>query len=165
MTRAVERGALIVVLALVSAAAATGDARAQAPAGIAGVAWMQGCWELTAGNRVVEEMWTAPRAGTMLGVGRTIRDGALVEHEFVIIRERDGHLVYIAHPSGQAPAEFTSTVVTGQRVVFEDLAHDFPQRVSYERQGASLNAFVEGTIDGRMRRIEFSYRRRACPTD
>ena len=156
------RGALTVLVAVTCVGAAR-DVTTQAATGIDRVAWMQGCWELTSGTRVVEEMWSAPRAGSMLGLGRTVRDGALVEHEFVIIRERDGRLIYFAHPSGQAPAEFTSTIVAEERVVFENLAHDFPQRVSYERQGSSLKAYVEGTIDGRARRIEFPYSRRACP--
>ena len=32
------------------------------------VAWLAGCWELSAGGRVVEEQWTRPR-----GVRRPIR--------------------------------------------------------------------------------------------
>ena len=49
-----------------------------APWTIDRVAWLQGCWELSSGNRVVEEQWTRPRGGIMLGVGRTTRDGRLV---------------------------------------------------------------------------------------
>ncbi len=159
------RLALTAALALVCAASATHSAVAQSQSGIATIAWLQGCWELSSGTRVVDEMWTAPRGGSMFGVGRTVRDGALVEHEFVIIRERDGQLVYIAHPSGQEPAEFTSTIVTADRVVFENPSHDFPKRVMYERQGTSLRAAVEGTIDGRTRRVDFPYSRKACSQD
>lgn len=129
---------------------------------IGDVAWMQGCWEMTAGDRVVEEQWTAPRAGTMLGVGRTTRGSTLVEHEFIFLSERDGLLAYEAHPSGQA-AVFLSKPISGQAVAFENLGHDFPQRVGYTASGSDgLLGWIEGTTGGRTRRVEFPYRRAAC---
>ena len=48
--------------------------------------------------------------------------------------------------------------------MFENAAHDFPQRVGYRVAGGdSLLAWIEGTRDGQVRRIEFPYRRVACP--
>jgi hypothetical protein len=132
--------------------------------GIDRVAWLQGCWEMTSGNRVVEEAWTRPRGGIMLGVGRTTRDGTLVEYETVLLRQDGDTLAYEAHPSGQPSATFTAREASDSKVVFENAAHDFPQRVGYERTGAEqLLAWVEGSINGRERRIEFAYRRVACP--
>lgn len=101
----------------------------------------------------------------MLGTGRTVRDGKTVEHEFVLIRLQDGKLAYEAHPSGQSSNVFLASNVTGQRVVFEDPAHDYPQQVGYERKGPdALLAWVDGTIKGQSRRVEFPYRRVACVT-
>lgn len=121
---------------------------------------MQGCWESVAGDRVVEEQWNAPRAGSMLGMGRTSRGETLVEHEFILLREKDGRLAYEAHPSGQMPAVFLSTMVGEGSVVFENLQHDFPQRVGYTRSGPDgLLGWVEGPRNGQTRRIEFPYRR------
>jgi len=130
---------------------------------IADVAWLQGCWELRDGDRVVEERWMPPRAGSMLGVGRTTRGGKLVEHEFILLAERDGRLAYQAHPSGQPGATFLSRPMTGQEVVFENPAHDFPQRVGYRSAGpGELLAWIEGTSGGRPRRVEFAYRSVPC---
>ena len=126
------------------------------------VAWLTGCWEMTAQQRIVQEQWTKPGGQTMLGVGRTIRDGKTIEHEFVVITVKDGRLAYEAHPSGQAPATFLSKQLTGTSVVFENPDHDFPQRVGYERRGESLLAWVEGSQNGRTRRIEFPYQRVPC---
>src|SRR5262245_14656546 len=75
---------------------------------IASVAWLQGCWQMTSGDRVVEEQWMAPRAGVMLNAGRTVRGDTLVEYEWVLLAERDGKLTYEAHPSGQPAAVFTA---------------------------------------------------------
>jgi hypothetical protein len=133
-------------------------AGAQATA-IKDVAWLQGCWEQRDGDRVVEERWMAPRAGSMLGVGRTTRSEKLVEHEYIVLTERDGRLAYEAHPSGQATATFMSKPVANREVVFEDPTHDFPQRVGYKSTGpGQLLAWVEGTSGGKTRRIEFTSR-------
>jgi hypothetical protein len=127
------------------------------------VAWLHGCWEQVSTQRTVEEQWMAPRAGAMLGMGRTVRDGKLLEYESVMIREDAGGLVYEAHPSGQPPASFRMKELSNDTVVFENPQHDFPQRVAYRRDGADqITAWVEGTPNGRPRRAEFPYRRARC---
>jgi len=137
---------------------------AQQPTGIARVAWMQGCWETSAPQRTIDEHWMSPRGGSMLGMSRTIRDGRLVEHELMILSERGDQLAYEAHPSGQNSATFLSSRIEPSLVVFENPAHDFPQRIGYERKTAdSLTAWVEGRQNGRTRRIEFAYQRAPCP--
>ncbi len=134
-----------------------------AATGVDRVAWLQGCWEMTSGTRTIEEIWTAPRGGVMLEMGRTVRDGRLVEYEFVALREDGDRLAYEAHPSGQPAAVFTSREVSATRAVFENAAHDFPQRVGYERTGAdTLAAWIEGTVNGQSRRVDFAYARVAC---
>jgi hypothetical protein len=129
---------------------------------IASVAWLQGCWQMTAGERVVEEHWMAPRAGVMLNIGRTVRGDTLVEYEWVMLSERNGALAYEAHPSGQPSAVFTAQSASATEVVFENPQHDFPQRVGYRRDGDTMLAWVEGTVGGKSRRVEFPYRRVAC---
>jgi len=130
---------------------------------ITDVVWLQGRWEQRDGDRLVEERWMPPRAGSMFGVGRTTRGEKLVEYEFIVLTERDGRLAYEAHPSGQAAATFMSKPISGREVVFEDLMHDFPQRVGYKSSGpGQLLAWVEGMSGGRTRRIEFAYRQVNC---
>ena len=136
---------------------------ADAASGVEQLAWLQGCWQSVSGDRVVEEQWTAPRAGSMLGIGRTTRGNTLVEYEFVVVRERGERLVYLAHPSGQVPAEFVSITISSSEVVFENAQHDFPQRVGYQRQGTDLAAWIEGTKAGQTRRVDFHYHHAACP--
>ena len=100
----------------------------------------------------------------MLGVGRTVRGDSLVEYEQVRIFERGGRLVYGANPSGQTPAEFESTRLSDSAVTFENLGHDFPQRVIYRHPGAdSLVARVEGMSRGKLRGVDFPYARVTCP--
>ncbi len=127
------------------------------------VAWLQGCWRSTRGEATVDEQWMAPRGGTMLGMGRTVRGSKLVEYELVLIKEQDGRLAYEAHPSGQPTATFMATTASDSSVVFENPQHDFPQRVGYRRNGAdALEAWIEGQANGKSRRVDFSYQRARC---
>jgi len=148
---------IAVSTALLLAALAAGDA-----ARIEQVGWLQGCWQMSANGRVVEEQWMAPGGGVMLGMGRTVRDGKLVEYESVVLREEDGQLAYEAHPSGQPSAVFLSKTLDESSVVFENPAHDYPQRVGYKREGGALLAWIDGTANGKARRVDFPYRRVAC---
>ena len=144
-------------------ATATGNAVPQS-AGIQRIAWLQGCWELVSPERTVEEQWMAPRGKSMVGVSRTVRADSLVGFELVVIREQGDRLAYEAHPSGQPSAVFLSGSVSDATVVFENRDHDFPQRIGYERSAPdSLLGWIEGSQDGKRRRLEFPYRRAVCP--
>ena len=136
----------------------------QAATRIASVTWLAGCLEMRGANRVVEEQRMAERGGTMLGMGRTVGGRGLSDYELTLIREDGARLLFEAHPKGQPPATFVARVANSDSVVFEAPEHDFPQRVGYRRIGAdSVLAWVEGTMNGKDRRIEFPYRRVSCP--
>lgn len=82
--------------------------------------------------------------GTMLGLGRTVKSGKTVSYEFLQIRANaEGKLVYIAAPSGQKEATFVALSVAQGAVTFENLQHDFPQRIIY-------TALPEGRLAARI---------------
>lgn len=149
--------------ALLALAATLLPTLALAQSSIDQVSWLQGCWRLTAESRTVDEQWMAPSGGAMMAISRTVNGGQLVEYEFVVLREREGTLVYVAHPSGQLGGEFPLKSVDGSSVVFENAAHDFPQRIGYRRDGDRLDAWIEGSLEGRARRVAFPYVRVSCP--
>jgi uncharacterized protein DUF6265 len=152
---------LLMVMALVTAAIAQPRA-VQVPLGIERLGWLQGCWALTKAQSDIEEYWMAPKGTSMLGIGRTMRGAILVEYEMMLIRQTEDHLVFEAHPSNQPVALFYSIDVSASRIVFENQKHDFPQRIGYERKGSALLAWIEGTQNGKSRRIEFPYMRSSC---
>ncbi|MBC7788762.1 MAG: hypothetical protein H7Z74_02340 [Anaerolineae bacterium] len=126
------------------------------------LSWLAGCWEWKAGARHGEEQWMKPRGGTMLGMSRTVRNDSTIEFEFVRIEEKDGRLHYVASPSGQTGATFSSIVLTDTTVVFANPAHDFPQRILYTLRGDSLRARIEGTRNGSVRGVDFPMQKVAC---
>ncbi len=155
--RLLARVAVLVTALVCQPQPASGQAGAL-PA-MSGLAWLAGSWAGADGGVQHEEHWTAPRGGSMVGVHRTIRDGRMAGFEFLRIEERDGVLVYLAMPNGRSPATaFPLKSLAGERVVFENTAHDFPQRVIYWKDGASLHARIEGARpDGTPGSVEWTW--------
>lgn len=129
------------------------------------LAWLSGCWEMKSESRGLQitEVWMKPAGGTMVGAGRTIKNGKAVDYEFLrIVEEADG-IFYIAKPTANKhETKFKLTRASAGELVFENPAHDFPQRIIYKRSGNRLNARVEGTVDGKARGIDFPYARISC---
>lgn len=126
--------------------------------------WLVGCWASESGDPGTGEHWLPLAGDTMLGVGRTVKGGKTVDHEFLRIQKNaEGQLVYIALPSRQKEVVFTATAVAARSVVFENLAHDFPQRVIYKAlMGDRLVARIEGLRNGARRAVDFPMKRTPC---
>ena len=108
----------------------------------------------------MEEYWTSPSGGTMMGVARTIVETRTVEFEFLrIVQTKPYGIAYLASPGGRCPpTSFELTQISGERVVFENLNHDFPQRIIYWRDAdGTLHARIEGERNGQPRHIEWSW--------
>ena len=128
------------------------------------VAWMAGCWRQESPGRTVDEVWMAPAGDGMLGMSRTVQKGRITEYEFLQVRVQDGKLVYIAKPSGQPEATFTAKSSNAREVIFENPAHDFPQRIIYRLQpDGNLAARIEGPMNGQTKGIDFPMKKVACP--
>lgn len=129
-------------------------------------AWLAGYWLMCEPGREVSETWSVPRAGTMTNTTLTLKGGKLTV-EIADIQTRDGELVFHAQPPGQAAADFPLKAATPTSVVFENLAHDFPQRVSYRREGDVLHARIEGMTGGKLQGVDWTYQARPfnarCP--
>lgn len=119
----------------------TVPAGAAEPAPLPG--WMAGCHTETKGEQWTEECWTAPRAGIMLGSGRSGKGEALRSWESMRIeRGADGVLTFWGSPGGAKPVAFRMERATATEIVFANPAHDYPQRIRYWRDGKVLNAEV-----------------------
>jgi Tol biopolymer transport system component len=127
-------------------------------------AWIAGCWELRATNRLTHEMWMPPAGGSMMGASRTASLTATREFEHLRITTDGARLVYTALPSGQRETSFPSTQLSDTLLVFENLQHDFPQRIIYRRRGTdSVIARVEGPgPNNTMRGFNIPMRRSSC---
>ena len=122
--------------------------------------WLAGTWSFERNGRVVTERWTQPSGGMMIGTSQTVVKDRTVEYEFVTLSANAaGDIIYLAKPSRQKEAAFKMVSSSARAVTFENPEHDFPQRISYVlKDDGTLLAAIEGTKDGKTRRVEFPYR-------
>lgn len=125
------------------------------------LSWMAGCWIQKTPSGEIQEQWMAPGGGIMMGMSRTVMDGRTASYETLRIAPMvSGTLAYIASPSGQAQTTFPLKTASGSEVVFENLAHDFPQRIIYRRNAdGTIKARIEGLVGGRLQGQDFDFKR------
>jgi hypothetical protein len=128
-------------------------------ASISDLNWLSGDWQGTGGRAQVEEHWTQPAGGSMLGMSRTVAGARTVEFEYLRIEQRDDGIYYVAQPKGRCLAtDFRLTRASALEAVFENPAHDFPKRIIYRKSADdSLTASIdagEGT-----KAMTFSFKR------
>ena len=110
---------------------------------------MAGCWERKddAKKFLVHEQWMSPAGTSILGMGRTVKNGKTTDWEFMRIEQRDDGIYFIAKPKGNSDETAFKLISSGpNQLVFENKAHDFPQRVLYKIEGTKLTGRIEGII-------------------
>jgi hypothetical protein len=122
---------------------------AAATSDISSLSWLSGAWvQKGAEGRWAEEYWTPPRGHIMIGAGLSGRDKATRSFEHMrIVVDGEGRIAFYGMPGGAPAVAFALVRQEANLVVFENPAHDFPQRVSYRLDGKQLIATVS-KIDG-----------------
>ena len=122
------------------------------------LSWMTGVWTQNRDGETVQESWLGPRGNMMAGVNLTTSPKHLTTFEFFRIVTTPSGISYLASPGGKPPVEFKQKELGDKRVVFENPAHDFPQRVMYwiEPDGA-MKARIEGIFQGKTRGMEWRF--------
>ena len=148
--------AAIVLALLPRLSLAQAQPASQAPA-IERLAWLAGTWTENRDGNITQETWLGPRGPLMVAANLATFAGRS-SFEFLRIVEGVEGLALLASPGGRPPVTFRLKELGERRVVFENLAHDFPQRVLYaiEPDGA-LRARIEGVAGGRERAVEWRF--------
>jgi hypothetical protein len=134
-----------VALPLLSAAQDKAPKKAAPPAlDAAGLAFMSGHWETAPGGQQTDENWTDVAGGTLFGTSRTVAGGKTVFFEFLRVETRKDGVFYVAQPKGGKGTDFQLVKLEGEKATFENLAHDFPKRILYWKDGKDLVARIEG---------------------
>jgi hypothetical protein len=125
--------------------------------------WMTGSWVSASSKETVRETWHGPANGMLVAVNLTSSANGRATYEFLRIARTPAGFSYFASPGGRTPVEFPMKEAGERRVVFENPSHDFPRRILYWRDGASLMARVEGTLRGETRSEEWRFERATTP--
>lgn len=112
----------------------------------------------------IAEHWMKPAGGTLIGMSRTVRGGKTTGFEFVRIVTTESGIDYVAKPSSSKDeTAFKLVKFSTTEVVFENLAHDFPQRIIYRSQEPDgLFARIEGSQNGKMNGMDIPMKRVKC---
>lgn len=141
----------------------TSCALSHAAESLSRVAWLQGCWAVEGAESGSGEQWSSPVGGAMVGAGRTVRGGKMIEHEYLQLREIDGKLSYVVLIPGQPQVAFTLRSGGSDEIVFENQGHDFPQRIIYQKADQQrLHARIEGLVKGKLQTVNFPMKRVKC---
>jgi len=163
MIRSVRTALLVTALAGIGAACRPPLQLRSGGDSLARLGWLSGSWFSRTGGRTSEEHWTHAAGGTLLGVNRTVLAGRTVHREQLRLERRPGGIYYVASPLGQKTTAFRLVRLSGHTAVFENLAHDFPKRIIYRRQGRTLHVRIEGKPGGRT--AQWKWRRARLPAD
>jgi hypothetical protein len=106
-----------------------------------GLDWLAGCW--VAADKSSQEVWVVDNDQSLIGFSVALGDEEIVSYEVLSIKQNsDATWIYTAHPSGQASASFIAVETSEHSVVFANPAHDYPQEISYRRDGSQLHASI-----------------------
>lgn len=149
--------AMASMMAISGIGPAAGDSKSESSAirtaaqELASLDWMAGQWTGTERGVVSEEHWTGTAGGGLVGMHKDVQGDRMVSFEFLRIGSGpDGRVTYFSSPNGAPQTLFGAKEVGGARVVFENLDHDFPQRILYWLDGEGrLHARIEGPMDGK----------------
>jgi hypothetical protein len=133
---------------------------------LAAVQGMAGCWERRDDDKklFISEHWMSPAGTSILGMGRTVKNGRTTDWEYMRIDEREDGLYFVARPrANNEETSFKLISTAPNSFVFENKSHDFPQRVIYKVQGDALTGRIEGLNNGKEMGIDFPMRRVKCP--
>jgi hypothetical protein len=128
-------------------------------------AMLEGTWEDVGEKQKFIEQWTFSGDSSLKGYGFVLfeNDTVLIEH--LRIEKVGNSWVYFAGISGHEGKESIAFPMSSRssekKLIFENLSHDFPQRIIYEEKNDTImEVGIEGKENGNFRRRKLSYVRR-----
>ncbi len=124
------------------------------------LAWMEGRWVRAAddGSQLLEETWSSPRDGSMVGMFRWNRGGKMFMCELMTIAlDGDKPVFRLRHFDAalrpwekESPLTYPMKSIGDREVIFEnpDHAPDNPRRFIYAREGDQLTVRLENADGG-----------------
>jgi len=99
------------------------------------LSWLEGIWRGRIGDREFEARYTGADGGQILSASKYTKDGKPAGFEFERFEQRGDTLLLTPFPEGNSSVSFPLAEydAKSRRAVFENLAHDFPTRISYRR--------------------------------
>ena len=109
--------------------------------------WLEGTWTRTnvKPGRSAYEKWQKISSSEWSGLGVNMKgsDTAFVEKLKLVIK--DGNIYYVADiVENKEPVYFKFTFITNDGFVCENPQHDFPKKISYQKDAEKIKATISG---------------------
>lgn len=125
---------------------------------------LQGAWGLsTKRGGLLHEVWQIQNMQYLQSKSFMVRDKDTIPQESVQLRYQDGRITYtstVPNQNAGQPVTFTLVSHAGGEYIFENKAHDFPQRIVYRVPADStLDVYIEGPSSGSVKKIPYPFKR------
>ena len=144
---------------------ATAEAPPVQESRLAKIKWILGSWQMNSEYGTATEDWHEINADEWNGAGFFIdKKGDTLFSEGLRLASQNDTLWYLPTVPGQNDGKevrFREAKLSDSEVVFENPAHDFPQRIVYHKTSdTSILAYIEGKDKGKDRKEEFHFIRK-----
>jgi hypothetical protein len=118
-----------------------------------------GKWKMDVENAEVYEEWQLVNENELIGISYSIEDGVKNINESLYLKKFADQWAYVAVPKNQNIALFALIEHSPQKLLFENMEHNFPQKISYEfHKDGRMTAAIQGEVSGETKRKEFSFK-------
>jgi len=132
------------------------------PAKVTDFAWLEGHWQAEGFGGMVDEIWSPPAAGTMVGLYRLVREGEVSFYEiFTLTQEASSVILRLKHfHSNLTGWEAQDETIDFPLVAFDDSQASF-DGLTYQRRGPDeIQVYLAmRSEEGAARENAFTYRR------
>ncbi|OQP45601.1 DUF6265 family protein [Niastella populi] len=122
---------------------------------------LTGLWKMDTKRGTIYEEWQVRSDSGLTGRSYKLNNKDTVVLENVVLSLQGNDIFYtpvVSDQNNQQPVPFKLVSCIGNRYVFENREHDYPQRVIYELVSMNdLRARIEGSKNGKEMSSDFNY--------
>ncbi|QQS33866.1 MAG: hypothetical protein IPM50_04620 [Acidobacteriota bacterium] len=137
------------------------EGSAGAAATITDLKWLAGTWSGTGLGGSIEEIWSEPQNGVMMGMFRLFSEGKLSFYEFMVLEERNGSLVMrLKHFAPDLVGWEEKDKTVDFPFIKKDSKRYYFNGLTFEPRGDVMDLFLAmRSGDGSFREAKFVYKR------
>lgn len=125
--------------------------------------WLLGTWENKSDDGNLKEIWTKANDSTFEGQSYYIKGKDTIHFETIQLQQKGEELTYSATVKGQNDDKaiaFQLTNATENEMIFENLKHDYPQKITYTKlKPDSLVAKISGIDKGKLSEEQYAMKK------
>jgi len=123
--------------------------------------WIIGSWEQKTDKGILTESWQRQNDSVFVGSCYFINESDTLHSETILLEQRADSITYSANVKGQnndKAVPFRLTTANTNSLVFENLKHDYPQKIVYQKNKSNgLVVTISGILQGKKNEEKYSF--------